>query len=398
VGGGAQRYEVIVVGGGPAGIGTALALAARDPALGAGTLVLEKARHPRDKTCAGGLIPRADAVLHALGVEPRVAAVRVDRALVAVPGRRVRIGGDALCRVVRRRDFDAALAGAARGREVAVQEGARVVSLARDAHGVRVETESATYRAPVVVGADGSGSLVRRRLIGGPSGPMARAVMCDVPVTGTRWNGHADHRYDFDFLVLAAGVRGYGWLFPALVDDVPHANVGVYGLPPYDAGTMQRELWRLLGSIGVSERPAWKAFPIHTYHPAARLAAPHALLVGDAAGVDPLMGEGISFALEYGVHAAEAILEARHTGEWSFAAYERAIHAGPLGRKLGRLVWAAERCYGPRWRWWLRAARSSRRLQQLALDWYNGTAPWAGRGHLALLRAFATAAPGRAAA
>jgi flavin-dependent dehydrogenase len=160
---------------------------------------------------------------------------------------------------------------------------------------------------------------------------------------------------------------------------------------------MRRELLRLLGAIGVAGPPAWKAFPIHTYHPAARLAAPHALLVGDAAGADPLMGEGISFALEYGVQAAEAIVEARRAGDWSFGAYERAIHDGPLGRKLGRLVWAVERCYGPRWRWWLRAARSSGRLQRLALDWYNGTAPWAGRGRLALLRAFASA-PGRAAA
>jgi len=397
VGGGVQRYEVIVVGAGPAGIGTALALARRDAALAARALVLEKAKHPRDKTCAGGLIPRTHAVLHSLGVEPDVPAVRVDRAAIVIPGRRVRIGGRDLCRIVRRREFDGALARAAVARGVTLEQRARVVSLTHDAGGIRVESESGTYWAPVVVGADGSGSLVRRRVVGGPSGPVARAIMCDVPVAATRWDGYAERRYDFDFLVLAGGVRGYGWIFPVLVDGVPHANVGVYGLPPYDATAMRSELQRLLAAIGVARIPAWKAFPIQTYHPNARLAAPHALLVGDAAGVDPLMGEGISFALEYGVHAADAIVDAHRRNDWSLGGYERAIHDGPLGRKLGRLVWAVERCYGPRWRWWLRAARSSHRLQRLALDWYNGTAPWAGRGRLALLRALASA-PGRAAA
>jgi geranylgeranyl reductase family protein len=392
-----QRYEVIVVGAGPAGTGTALALAQLAPELASRTLLLEKAAHPRDKTCAGGLIPRTHAVLHELGVVVDVPAARVDHAAVVVPGGQVRIGGSDLCRVIRRRHFDAALARAAAARGVRVQERARVVGLRREAGGVRVETETATYWAPVVVGADGSGSLVRRQLVGGPGGPIARAIACDVPVPATRWDGFDVCRYDFDFLVLARGLRGYGWTFPCLVDGLPHANVGVYALPPYDAGTMHAEMQRLLAGIGNLATPRWRAFPIHTYTPAARLAAANTLLVGDAAGVDPLMGEGISFALEYGRLAAQAIVEARAAGTLDFAHYETAVHGGPLGRKLRRLVWAAERCYGPRWRVWLRLARSSPRLQRAALDWYNGVAPWEGRGRLALARALLRGARSEAA-
>jgi flavin-dependent dehydrogenase len=394
---GVRRYGVIVVGAGPAGTATALAIGRLAPSLAEATLVLDKAHHPRDKTCAGGLIPKTDALLRSLGASVDVAYARVDAARITVPGGRVDVAGPDLCRVVRRREFDAALVGAARAVGTTVAEGARVVALRRDGGGIRVDTEHAAYWAPIVVGADGSGSLVRRQLVGGPSGPLARAIMCDVPVAATRWEGFAARRYDFDFLGMARGIRGYGWIFPCLLDGVPHANAGVYALPPYDAARMHAELGRLLAEIGVATLPRWRAFPIHTYTPAARLAAPNVLLVGDAAGVDPVMGEGISFALEYGRAAAQAIVDAGAADRVDVAGYEAAIHGGTVGRKLQRLVWAAGRCYGPRWRLWMRLARTSRRLQRVALEWYNGVAPWEGHGTFALARALARTPRGEAA-
>ena len=67
---------------------------------------------------------------------------------------------------------------------------------------MRVETATRVYWAPVVVGADGSGSVVRRALVPGGGGVVGRAVMCDVPVAATRWDGHTERRYDFDFAQL----------------------------------------------------------------------------------------------------------------------------------------------------------------------------------------------------
>src|SRR5204862_1561132 len=99
---GVERREVVIVGSGPAGAATALRLAAVAPELAARTVLLEKARHPRDKTCAGGVIPKAVRLLDELGVPLAVPQAHVDRAAVAVPGGHVRVDGSDMCRVVRR--------------------------------------------------------------------------------------------------------------------------------------------------------------------------------------------------------------------------------------------------------------------------------------------------------
>jgi 2-polyprenyl-6-methoxyphenol hydroxylase-like FAD-dependent oxidoreductase len=83
----------------------------------------------------------------------------------------------------------------------------------------RARDGAGTYTAPVVVGADGSGSLVRRRLLDreGAHEEIARAVMADIPVgrDGCSWDGHARARYDFDFRAVPRGLAGTRGRFPA---------------------------------------------------------------------------------------------------------------------------------------------------------------------------------------
>jgi len=229
-------------------------------------------------------------------------------------------------------------------------------------------------------------AAVFRRL--GFGGPVARALMCDVPIGATTWDGYATRRYDFDFRPCATGLRGYRWVFPCVIGGVPHANVGVYALPPVDGVRMRRELDETLAGVAAPPCGAgWRAFPIRTYDAGTVVGAPHALLVGDAAGVDPLMGEGISFALEYGVFAADAILRGRAHEDLGVGAYVRAVTEGALGRKLRRLALATRLFYGPRRRLWFRVAGASRRAQTIGLAWYNGQGGWDRRGPAAALAA-----------
>ena len=77
-----------------------------------------------------------------------------------------------------------------------------------------------------------------------------------------------------------------------------------------------------------------KGHPIHWFDPQGEFARPRILLVGDAAGVDPLLGEGISFALAYGEVAAAAIADAFARRDFSFAGYRGRVMAHPILAQL----------------------------------------------------------------
>lgn len=402
-----ERRPVIIVGAGPAGAATALFLQQQAPRLAGEILLLDKARHPRPKVCAGGLIPHTLACLRELDVPLSVPHAVVRQARVEVPGRgsgacrTVTYADGELCRVVRRDAFDHSLVMACRQRGVEVREEEKLVALQRDASGVRVETTRGSYHTRVLIGADGSGSLVGRQLVPRERECVGKAVMCDVPVAETAWSGCEEGRYDFSFRDVPRGLRGYAWAFPCLIDDRPHVNVGVYSVSASGSGTLLHRLLREhLDRLEAPRLPV-KSFPIRWAGRGARIAAPHVMLVGDAAGVDPLMGEGISFAFEYARRAAVAascaVARSDGTaGSIDFRGYEETVRSSWMGKKLRRLEMGTRLFYGRTWPLWFAFAARSRHAQEIGIRWYNGVDGWDQRSGWEALRAWWSGEAGRA--
>jgi menaquinone-9 beta-reductase len=284
--------------------------------------------------------------------------------------------------VVRRDEFDARLARAAREAGLRIVEDCRVREVEAGSGGVTVRAEGGDFTAEVLVGADGSGSRVRDAVFSRDQDSVGRALMLDVALPPERTASFAQEAYCFDFSCVAAGIRGYSWSFPCLIGGQPHLNVGIYDQCPR-AAVDDKPKARLLDALAaafpdlpipVNGHGGYKAFPIRWYAPRQSFVRGRVLLAGDAAGVDPLMGEGISYAFEHGKLAAAALdgFLAGDTG--ALARYDDALHRGAVARKLRRLAFAARRFYGPRHRLYFRLAALSHSAQRIGIDWYNGAA------------------------
>ena len=380
-----RKCDVMIAGAGPAGLATALFLAKQQRGLAGRIVAIEKSAHPRFKVCAGGLIPKTMLALNELGIPLEVPSVEVIRgeAMTPVGGVDLSRGGDVLATVVRRDLFDAMLARAAADAGVEIVQRDRVLEVAQDADGVRVSTERGIYQAQVLVGADGSGSRVRRAVFGSRKETIGRALMTDIAVDPERTAEFIERRYRFDFRCVKAGISGYSWSFPCLIGGAPHLNVGIYDQRSREFADPGGEQARMISELAAAfpEFPLeglrnharrWHSFPIRWFDSRDSYTRGRVMLAGDAAGVDPLMGEGISCAFEHGKLAANAITKFLDGDSGAIGAYDRTLHEGAVGRKLGKLAFAARHFYGSHHRLFFRIAGVSRRAQEIGVDWYNG--------------------------
>jgi len=315
-----RSTEIVIVGGGPAGLTTALALVRASPASVGRVTVLEKGSYPRDKTCAGALGARGDKVLAELDAVPDVASVPIDGiSLRGVRGELAAAPG-AIGRVVRRKEFDHALARIARARGIEVRDGVRVDDVKPDpgGGGAVVSTSEGAVSARVVVGADGVGSVVRRAMGLGAGKLRAQALEVDTESVA----GDRDRRLlHFDSTDL--GLAGYAWDFPTVVDGQPMVCRGIYRLKvggdarASDDVDIQQRLAARLASMGLDlSRYGNKRFAERGLDPAERLVHGPLMLVGEAAGIDAASGEGIAQAIELGALAGRFLARTHDVSAW----------------------------------------------------------------------------------
>jgi geranylgeranyl reductase family protein len=382
---GSRKFDVVIAGAGPAGLATALFLVKNRPSLAGRIVAIEKSEHPRFKVCAGGLIPKTMLALGELGIALDVPKVEVIRGEAATPAGDVNLsrGGDVLATVIRRDLFDSMLARATVEAGVEIVQRNRVLDVVQDADSVRVTTERGTFDAQILVGADGSGSRIRRAVFGARKETIGRALMTDIAVDPERTPEFVEQRYRFDFRCVSRGINGYSWSFPCLIGGAPHLNVGIYDQRPREleqkGGEQKLMIAELVAAFpelpleGLKRRATrWHSFPIRWFDARDSYARGRVILAGDAAGVDPLMGEGISCAFEHGKVAANAIGRFLDGDSGAIRAYDRALHEGAVGKKLSKLAFAARHFYGPHSRLFFRIAGVSRRAQEIGVDWYNG--------------------------
>lgn len=308
-------YDLIVVGGGPAG-----SMCAREAALkGLNVLLIDKEKFPRAKLCGGALSPRVTELLD-FDISP-IVQLEMHNAIVYAPSGRkvVVIKEDVKGHLIKRKEFDHFLLQKAKEAGVNVLEGMKVQSVEQVRSGVRVLTHGDSFKSHLLVGADGVNSTIARTLgirTKWPSDRVALCIAADIPLPlqeitrilssdGTHGNA-AIEMYPW------AVKHGYGWCFPKR-DEI---SLGV-GYKMKHGVLDLRSAWRNFVEkfetekgikLDISSQSSYRV-PLGKLDK--RLITRRTMLIGDAAGlVSPITGEGIHYAIRSGIIAGQVAYEA----------------------------------------------------------------------------------------
>jgi len=358
-------HDIVIIGGGPSGLSTALHLHRIAPHHSSRILILEKEHYPRFKLCAGGLTLDAEVILERLGLDvnevPHVFADDVHFDFEA-KGLNVRLPKRHTLRVIRRDEFDNWLAKKVESSGIEIRQGVSVKNIVPDPDGVTVETDQGIFHTQIVVGADGSNGITRRSIF--PKDPVYTARVLEVitpsqpppssSILGEVREGRWGHAY-FEFSPVPNNIAGYIWDFPTQIKGEPMRCWGIYDiniLANENRPQLKEPLAQEMKRLGFDlENHELKGHPIRWFNPQNQMSVPRILLVGDAVGADPVFGEGISIALGYGAVAAREIHESLQRDEFSFGRYKRRVVGSALGQTLVARWAIAHIIYPIKWRW-----------------------------------------------
>ena len=321
------RFDLAVIGGGPAGSAAAIT-AAR---LGARVLLLERGRFPRQKVCGEFVSAESLSVLRTLlgdtghGLLDR--ALKISAARLFIGGRTVQVGVVPAAASITRFDLDAALWAAAETAGADARSQTTVQRIEGTAP-FTIAANSGTFEAAAVIDATGRWSNLR---------------MNRPNETSSKWIGVKAHfaeaapNASVDLYFFEGGYCG--------VQPIAAAAVNACAMVRADVATTLPEVFR--HDPALRERSAaWKQIgePVSTSPLVFSRPQPirnGMACAGDAAGfVDPFIGDGISLALHSGVLAGRCMAQAAQRGfESSLSEYQDvySLRLAPVFRRSARL-------------------------------------------------------------
>jgi geranylgeranyl reductase family protein len=372
---GMQSFDVVVVGGGPAGAITAYRLAK----LGVRTALIDANAFPRIKACGGGIQART---LHDIPFELNHlfrGTMRRITVSLRLSDSHTRSYPDPLVYCVLRSEFDSYLFECAAAAGAIVYERSPLKALDLSENGpITVRLPNGSLKTRMVVGADGANSIVRAVLNDRRDYFWQVGVSCEIPreIVNAR-------AFDPDCMIVDWGTlpSGYAWAFPK-ADTI---NIGAGG-PVTIARQLKRYVMNFIENRQLLDARSLSTVSLLGHHlptltRRTTVSSKRVVLVGDAAGlVEPFTGDGIAFACRSARIAADHIYKALNSKIPDLTTYQSSLMAQVgselfWGRKLvslsvafPALIFRLFKTNERVWRTFCRTLRGEDSFQRLTKD------------------------------
>lgn len=312
-------YDVIVSGVGPAGA----AFLKQLEGSGLKVLALEKEKFPRKKLCAGGLTPKAYALINNLfgGVDRVVRCKVFSFHLFNGSDEVVVSSSQPLTYLTDREELDSFLFEKVGG-IFEIHTGEPVVDVELEEDRVKVITDRGSYWCRCLIAADGANSRIARKL------KVKRKF-------GFTYEGDFDCKWDKEIVIDFTGFEwGYYWIFPK--GDFVTAGLGEFK----NYRDLRKRFAFFNRKHGIKGNSFYEGgFPIPVGQKRNDVLRNRVIFLGDAGGlVDPLTGEGIYYAVKSGVYAAEVVKKVFEDGKFE----NLVVYKQLIDKDMGSEFWWAK--------------------------------------------------------
>jgi len=332
-----NQFDVIVIGGGPAGGNAAYHLSKNNLSVG----FFEKSELPRHKVCAGGITRRAAKLYPANLSEISENKCSNLELYLDLKFEKPFISNaeTPLVTMVMRNQFDYALIQLAKNNGAKVYENTLVKNLISNDDYVEISTDKGQFQAKYLILADGAAGRLAKLLNWPDHRRLVPAAEIELPANNNMME-RFQNKARFDFGQIT---KGYAWVFPKR----SHLSIGILS---YSKKTLRMELSKYLQFLGINlplKELELKGHIIPMSPRKGPFIRKRIMLTGDSAGfVDPITAEGISYALQSGFLASQALLQSEMELSGVKEYYERTIN-NEIVREIKIAQVLAKVIYGP---------------------------------------------------
>ena len=336
-------YDVIIVGAGPAGSAAAKILAEN----GFKVAIFEKMKLPRFKACGGGVAIQCLDSLKKLEVDVEEVALQEYKGFMLSYRDII-----ATCKLdmimgwgVYRKDFDYLLTKKAENSGAKVFDKQKVIGFKENGDNIKLVTESGVEQTRILFGADGINSTIRKKLgIDYDRSKLGFCLESEIKTTKSKIEEYGD-MINLDLSCLK---EGYAWVFPKKRAGTVNVGIGTYLETAQSPDMPMKDvLLKFIRDKGLSDKLTNLSGALIPFGGTVNcFGKQNTILLGDAAGmVSPMSGEGIPYALDSGVIAAECAISFFENQTNLVDKYSKSVF--PIAREINEYAIALQkRLYG----------------------------------------------------